>query len=226
MKTGQAKGAIAAFICASSFIIGLVVILLIVPDFNQGAEQRLVIFKEHKLMMQAWYFVVYVVFGISLLILSRSLLEIESGEHSFLEQTTSLISYLWACYILACGFIAILSIEFLFTNESNGMSNISETWRQIYNIQMGLGEGVEWVGAVWVVFINSCLLRRKRFPNVLIICGFMIAAIGMLTLYRPLADVGALFGLFQIFWFLSVSLLLFRERTQDTLNLPSSIREL
>jgi len=211
VRTKQGRGAIAAIICASSFVIGLIVVLFLVPDFSHGAEQRLVVFTQHKVLMQVWYFLVYVVFGISLLVLSKSLLELEDGEHSFLEQITSLISYLWACYILACGFIAILSIEFIFSKNADGTSNISEVWRQIYNIQMGLGEGVEWVGAIWVICINSCLNYRNRFPKPLIICGFFIASIGMLTIYPPLADVGALFGIFQIFWFLAISLFLYQE---------------
>lgn len=214
--TSERQGAIAAMVCALSFIIGLTVVLLIVPDFNQNAEQRLVVFMKHKLLMQVWYFVVYVVFGFSLLVLSRSLLALRIGEHNLLEQMSSLVSYLWACYLLACGFIAILSIEFLFTNNSNGTHDISEVWRQIYNIQMGLGEGVEWVGAIWVIFINSCLHYQNRFPKPLIIMGFTIAAIGILTLFPSLAGVGALFGLLQIFWFLAISFLLLREDDPNT----------
>ncbi|OKY27345.1 MULTISPECIES: hypothetical protein [Thalassotalea] len=213
--TSERQGAIAAMVCALSFIIGLAVVLLIVPDFNQNAEQRLIVFMKHKLLMQLWYFVVYVVFGFSLLVLSRSLLALRTTEHNLLEQMSSLVSYLWACYILACGFIAIFSIEFLFTNNSNGTYNISEAWRQIYNIQMGLGEGVEWVGAIWVIFINSCLHYQHRFPKQLIIMGFIIAVIGLLTFYPPLAEVGALFGLLQIFWFLAISILLLRKNTQN-----------
>ena len=85
MRTKLVNGAIAAIVCATSFIIGLVVILFVVPDFNQGAEYRLAAFTKYKALMQLWYFLVYVVFGFSLLILSRSLLELTDGEHSFLE---------------------------------------------------------------------------------------------------------------------------------------------
>lgn len=216
MRTKQVNGAIAAIVCAASFIIGLVVILFVVPDFNQGAEYRLAAFTKHKTLMQLWYFLVYVVFGFSLLILTRSLLELNDGEHSFLDQITSLVSYLWACYILVCGLIAILSIEFLFSQSSDGTQHISEAWRQIYTIQMGLGEGVEWVGAIWVIFINSCLRERNRFPRPIILFGYFIAAIGMLTLYRPLADVGALFGLLQIVWFIGISYFLIQERVKHT----------
>ena len=79
---------------------------------------------------------------------------------------------------------------------------------------MGLGEGVEWVGAIWVLFINSCLRERKRFPQLIILFGYFIAAIGILTLYRPLADVGALFGLFQIVWFIGIGYFLIQERVK------------
>lgn len=210
VKTKLYQGVFSAIICALSFIVGLLVVLFIVPDFNQGAEQRLVVFTHHKVLMQFWYFMVYVVFGISLLFLSRSLLYIQNKEHSLAEQFTMLVSYMWASYILACGVIAILSIEFLFT-VNDGVRNISETWQQIYTIQMGLGEGVEWVGSIWVFCINFCLNYRSRFPKNLIYFGYFIAFIGMFTLYPPLAEIGAMFGLLQIIWFLIVSAFLFKE---------------
>lgn len=209
MSTKRFQGAIAAIICAASFIIGLMVVLIIVPDFNHGPEYRLAVFAQHKLLMQFWYFCVYVVFSIALLFLSRALLTSAEEEPTFLEQITVLASYMWACYIFACGVIAILSIEFLYTVE-DGVRQMSELWRQIYAIQMGLGEGVEWVGGIWVVLMNSCLYLRQQFPKALLFSGFFISFIGLLTLYRPLAEVGALFGLLQIGWFVAVSYSLFK----------------
>jgi len=99
VSTKRFQGAIAAIICAASFIIGLMVVLIIVPDFNHGPEYRLAVFAQHKLLMQFWYFCVYVVFSIALLFLSRALLTSAEEEPTFLEQTCLSQLYVGLLYL-------------------------------------------------------------------------------------------------------------------------------
>ncbi|WP_110427297.1 hypothetical protein [Glaciecola sp. KUL10] len=213
MNNQQRAGAIASFICASSFIIGLCLVLLIVPDFNDGPDQRFKVLSQSSLLMQVWYFLVYLVFGVSMLILSISLLRTKSKEPSSLEQITMLMSYLWSCYIFASGLIAILSIEFLFSGHFKLGDTSLDLWRDIYSIQMGLGEGAEWVGAIWVVLINTCILKTRKLPSALAYFGYFISIFGFFTLVPVLQPIGAIFGLLQIIWFLIVGILMFRQKT-------------
>lgn len=208
----QLHGVVAALICASSFILGLSLILVVVPDFNSGPDARLETLTKFTGFMQFWYFLVYVVFGASLLVLSVALLEPDGREHKPLEQMTTLASYLWACYIFASGFIAIFSIEFLFSQDYEFSAGITELWRDIYAVQMGLGEGAEWVGAIWVLMMNACLQKEGRFGNSIVYFGYVICGFGLLTLVPSLKEVGAVFGLLQVVWFLWVARLLFLER--------------
>lgn len=214
----QLHGVVAALICASSFILGLTLILVVVPDFNSGPDARLETLTQFTGFMQFWYFLVYVVFGASLLILSVSLLEPEGREHQPLEQMTTLASYLWACYIFASGFIAIFSIEFLFSQDYAFSDGITELWRDIYAVQMGLGEGAEWVGAIWVLMMNACLQKEGRFGNRIVYFGYVISALGLLTLFPAMKEMGAVFGFLQVFWFIWVARLLFVERKQYTIQ--------
>ena len=210
----QLHGVAAALICASSFILGLTLILLVVPDFNSGPDARLETLTKFTGFMQFWYFLVYMVFGASLLVLSVALLEPEGREHKPLEQMTTLASYLWACYIFASGFIAIFSIEFLFSQDYDFSVGMTELWRDIYAIQMGLGEGAEWVGAIWVLMINACLQKEGRFSNLLVYFGYVICGFGLLTLVPSLKEVGAVFGLLQVVWFIWVATFLYLERNK------------
>ncbi|AEF03204.1 hypothetical protein [Alteromonas naphthalenivorans] len=212
MRKKQLYGVFASFICATSFVLGLCLIFIIAPDFNNGPDQRLRTLTNFSGLMQVWYFLVYVVFGISVLVLSVSLLENQTREHSVLQQITMLMSYLWSCYIFASGFIAILSIEFLFNENFTLATAVVDLWRDIYAIQMGLGEGFEWVGAIWVLMINTCLLKEKRLSKKLVMFGYFISFFGFLTLIPSLQEMGAVFGLLQIFWFLFVGFMLQHER--------------
>lgn len=212
MRKKQLYGVFASFICATSFVLGLCLIFIIAPDFNDGPDQRLRTLTNFSGLMQVWYFLVYVVFGISVLVLSVSLLESQTHEHSVLQQVTMLMSYLWSCYIFASGFIAILSIEFLFNQNVALGTAVVDLWRDIYAIQMGLGEGFEWVGAIWVTLINTCLLKERRLSKKLVMFGYFISFFGFLTLIPSLQEMGAVFGLLQIIWFLFVGFMLLHER--------------
>lgn len=212
MRKKQTYGICASFICASSFTLGLCLILVIAPDFNNGPDERLYTLSQYSGLMQLWYFLVYVVFGISLLVLSISLLENENKDHSALQQITMLMSYLWSCYIFASGFIAILSIEFLFSNHFDLGTSVIELWRDIYAIQIGLGEGSEWVGAIWVVLVNTCLLKEKRLGKKLVCFGYIISVFGFATFIPALKELGAIFGLLQIIWFIIAGMLLLHEK--------------
>ncbi|AMJ86110.1 MULTISPECIES: hypothetical protein [Alteromonas] len=215
MRKKQFHGAIASFICATSFILGLFLIFIIAPDFNDGPDQRLRTLNNFSELMQVWYFLVYVVFGISVLVLSVSLLENQTREHSVLQQITMLMSYLWSCYIFASGFIAILSVEFLFGENFKLGTAVVDLWRDIYAIQMGLGEGSEWVGAIWVMLINTCLLKEQRLSKNLVLFGYIISFFGFLTLIPSLKEIGAVFGLLQIIWFILVGSMLLHERRES-----------
>lgn len=218
MKNQRYIGALSAYVCATSFILGLCVILLIAPDFNDGPDQRYRVLSQFSTLMQLWYFLVYIVFGCSVLALSITLLKTKNREHNALQQCTMLASYLWACYILASGLIAILSIEFLFSGHFELAENTLALWRDIYAIQMGLGEGAEWVGAIWVVLINTCILKAKKLNSKLVYFGYFISVFGFLTLFPQWQPIGAVFGLLQIVWFLIAGTLLLRQTplTQHT----------
>ncbi|MAJ68729.1 MAG: hypothetical protein CBB67_022390 [Alteromonadaceae bacterium TMED7] len=77
----------------------------------------------------------------------------------------------------------------------------NETWPAILAIQTGLGDGVEWIGGIWMLVINVSLYRQRSAPRALSVAGVLTGVIGMLTLYPPLAAAGGAFGLLQIGWF-------------------------
>ncbi|WP_460314118.1 hypothetical protein [Aliiglaciecola aliphaticivorans] len=219
MKTQINLAAIASLTCALSFIFGLTLILVWVPDFNDGPSQRLQVFTEHPMLMQFWYFIVYIVFAVAILLLSMQITARGTLEHSKMHKLTMLVSYIWSSYIFASGLIAILSIEFLFNAWLPAKGEISEIWQDIYAIQMGLGEGVEWVGGIWMLVMTLTLIEQRRFSRVIHGLGYITAAFGLLTLIPSLSLVGALFGALQVVWFVCLSLLLFKQ------NQPVAISE-
>ncbi|MFA3792397.1 hypothetical protein AB6T38_14875 [Aliiglaciecola sp. SL4] len=211
MKTQINLAAITSLICALSFIFGLSLILLWVPDFNEGPTQRLLVFTEHRILMQFWYFVVYIVFAIAILLLSMQITAKGKLEHSKTHKITMLVSYLWSSYIFASGLIAILSIELLFNAWLPVNGSISDVWQDIYAIQMGLGEGVEWVGGIWMLTMTLTLIEQQQFPRLIHGVGFITAVCGLLTLFPNFSIMGAIFGMLQVVWFIWLSIVLYLQ---------------
>jgi hypothetical protein len=80
----------------------------------------------------------------------------------------------------------------------------------IYAIQMGLGDGVEWVGGIWLLTTSWILLKTQKQPLLLHTFGLGIGITGCLTLIPALAQIGAIFGLAQIMWFVWVAKTMFQ----------------
>lgn len=209
MKTRLQLGGLAAVVCALCYIIGFTMILFIMPDINIDGEQRLQAILSQPRLIQSWYFIIFVVFGMALLLLNRSLYRPAGEETGQWQLMGALIGYVWAAYVFAIGFISVLTIEYL---NQLSPAQIDETWPAILAIQTGLGDGVEWIGGIWMLVINGSLHFQRSVPRVLSGAGALTGVIGMLTLYPPLAAAGGVFGLLQIGWFCWLGGLLIKQK--------------
>ena len=209
MKTRLQLGGIAAVVCALCYIIGFTMILVVMPDINIDGEQRLQAILSQPRLIQSWYFIIFVVFGMALLLLNRSLYRPAGEEVGQWQLIGALIGYVWAAYVFAIGFISVLTIEYL-THLTPAETD--ETWPAILAIQTGLGDGVEWIGGIWMLVINISLYCQRSVPRSLSVAGAITGLIGMLTLYPPLAAAGGAFGLLQIGWFCWLGRLLLKQK--------------
>lgn len=72
----------------------------------------------------------------------------------------------------------------------------------------GLGGGNEIVGGCWVLLVSIAGLRHRVLPRWLNIAGLVVSLAGIVTAFPPLKEVGALFGLGSILWFVAVGVVL------------------
>lgn len=183
-------------------------IFWIEPGIHLNPVQRFNFILTNGLFFQVWYLIIFVAFSCCLLILVRGI-----GKWLEADQTTgyhlsTVFGFIWASYIFCCGLIAIFTIEYLLTLPAEQQSPV---WYVIYAIQMGLGDGVEWVGGIWLAVSSWFLLRSQRRPLLLHKFGLLVGSIGCLTLVPALSDAGAVFGLAQIIWFAWVATVMLKQ---------------
>lgn len=173
-------------------------IFWIEPGINLNAAQRLNFILTNGLVFQLWYLIIFVAFSCFLLVLLRGIGTWMAPQQTLGYHLSMVFGFIWASYIFCCGFIAVFTIEYLLTLPQEQRSPV---WFAIYAIQMGLGDGVEWVGGIWLFISSWHLLKLHKAPKSLHWFGLTVGGIGSLTLIPALAHAGAVFGLLQIAWF-------------------------
>ena len=191
-------GGFAAFVCALCYVVGIVMILAVMPDINNDGDERLKAIMDHSRLIQLWYLIIFVLFGLALLVLNRSLYQPAYQQSGHFQLLGALLGYMWAAYVFASGLIAVLTIEYLIMQP---VDQIERIWPAIFAIQMGLGDGVEWVGGVWMLMVNTSLQRYHIASKLVTHFGLLTGAIGTLTVMPDMALAGLIFGLLQIVWF-------------------------
>ncbi|GGF76424.1 hypothetical protein [Alteromonas lipolytica] len=204
-------GGIAALVCAMCFVIGFTMILFVMPDIHVNGDERLQAILAQPRLIQSWYLIIFVLFGIALLLLNRSLYLPPAEASGQLQLIGALIGYVWAAYVFAIGFISVLTIEYLLHQSA---TQIEQAWPAIFAIQTGLGDGVEWIGGIWMVMINLSLYYHRVVSRQLSVYGGIVGITGLFTLYPPFAAVGGVFGVLQILWFCWLGSLLLRQKVR------------
>ena len=94
-------------------------------------------------------------------------------------------------------------------------------WQAIEPVAEGLGgSGGELLGGLWVLLVSLAALRTQGLPKVLNWLGVAIGAAGVLSVVPALKDVGIVFGLLQIVWFVGLGIVMLR-----TTSRPAEIRQ-
>jgi hypothetical protein len=211
----QKAGGIAALVEAFAYIVGFTIMatLLNPGDTGEWTHARKLSFAlEKQSTVQALTILIYVVFGIALVLLSVALHERLNGRSSDLMKVATPFGLIWAGLVIASGMVGSVGLEAVAALHAQDAAHAASVWTAIGAIQDGLGGGVEIVGGVWVLLISIASLRSSALPGALSYLGFMVGAAGILTLVPSLSELGTVFGLGQIIWFAWLGFIMIRVR--------------
>ena len=210
----QKAGGFAALIEAMLYVIGFAVMATVLnPGETDGwdAAQRLAFVLERKAFFQAWTTLIYVVFGIVLVVLSVALHERLRNTSTGLMQVATSFGLIWSGLVIASGMVGSVGLETVASLYSQDPAQALSAWIAIGAVQNGLGGGVEIVGGLWVLLISLAALSSQALSRALAYFGFIVGIAGILTIAPPLAELGAVFGLGQIAWFAWVGMSMLRR---------------
>lgn len=207
-------GGIAALIQAACYVFGFAMIATVLnPDgaSDWSREQKLSFVLEHQDLYQFWNVVIYVVFGVALVVLTTALHRLMRGGASFSMAVATPFGLIWAGLVIASGMVANVGLEVVSDLYVESAAEAARSWATIGAVQDGLGGGVELVGGLWVLLLSQAALRDGTIiPRPVSFLGLVVGLSGIVTIVPALSAFGAVFGLTQILWFVAIGVVLLR----------------
>ena len=210
MKDLQKMGGLAALYEALAYVVGIVGFLLVVGWPDDPVEQVAVLV-DNQVSMHILYIIVYQVFAVFLVVLALALYERLKASSPAMMQIATAIGMIWATVVIASGMIFNIGMDTVVDLYGTDPAQATTVWLAINSVCDGLGGGNEILGGLWILLISWAALRAGGLPRVLNYLGAVIGVAGILSALPGLGEVGLIFGLGQIVWFLWLGIVMVRR---------------
>jgi len=218
MKTLQKLGGLAALYLGAAYLVGIVLFLVVLdyPSITDPA-QKVALLVEKQMVIFVTNLLMYVFFGVILVILSLALYDRLKSGTATLVQVATVIGVIWAGSLVASGMIANAGIAPVMALYAEDPSQAALTWLGIETVANGIGNGNgEILGGLWTLLISWAALRAGGLPKGLNFLGLLVGVIGILSLFPGLTDLTGLFGISQLIWYIWLGIVLLRSNASLT----------
>jgi hypothetical protein len=217
MNDLQRVGSISALMAAVTFIVGFVLLFtLLVPAGYFAADmdpvQTAAFLVDNQAVLYIWYLIIYVIFGIFLVVLSLALRQRLQTSAPALSQIATAFGLIWAGLVIASGMVANVGVGVVVDLYGQDPVQAATVWTAVHAVVVGLGGGNEIVGGVWLLLISLAARQADALRSGLNGLGFVVGTAGILTTVFPTLDaLGAVFGLGSIVWFIWTGILMWQR---------------
>lgn len=214
MRHWQGIGGVAALVEAATFIIGIAMFVTLLSDYTTGdptPAESVAFLVDHQPGLYIWNVIIFIVFGLFLVPTVLALYERLSSRTPMLAQASAAFGLVWAGLVLAAGMITNIGIGTIADLNETDPAGAETVWSALDAVQNGLGGGNEIAGGVWVLLVSLAALRSGALPTAMNYLGIISGVAGLVTVVPALEDVGAVFGIGLIVWFVWLGVTLLRE---------------
>jgi len=211
MKTLKNSGVIAAFYLAAAYLIGITLFIVVLdyPSITDPAQKLTVLF-ENQMVIFMTNLLMYVFFGIFLVVLSLVLHERLKTGKTALVQVATVIGIIWAGSLVASGMVYNAGIAPTLALFAKDPAQATLFWQGIETVSGGLGNGNgEILGGAWTLLVSWAALKTGGLPKGLNFLGLLAGAVGLASIF--LTDLTGLFGISQMVWFIWLGGVLLRS---------------
>ena len=212
MQSIRKMGGIGAFIAAGTFVVGLAMFVTIFGDFVDATEASAAVefIVDNQVALYVWNITINVVFGIVLVPLVLAIRDRLADARSPLARVSTVFGLIWSGVIISAGMITNIAYATVSDLQATDPDMASTVWSALDAVTNGLGGGNEVLGGVWVLGLSIVALRERLFARWTNYLGVVMGVAALATVVPQLEDVGAVFGLGLIVWFVAVGVALVR----------------
>lgn len=209
----QKMGGIAALYEAAAYIVGMIGFLLVV-DVSGVVDpvEKIALMADNLAFLYTMHLIVYVVWGVFMVILSLALYERLKADSPAVVKTATIFGLLWACVIIAGGMIYNVGMSTVVDLYGMDPAQAVTVWLAIDSVFAGLGGSNEVLGGIWILLISWAALRAGKLPRILNYLGIVIGVAGIVSVVPALAEIFIyIFALGQIVWFIWLGIVMLRS---------------
>ena len=213
MKDLQKMGGIAALYEAVAYVVGIVFFIFLVDSSSVvDPVEKVALLVDNQALMYLITLIIYVVFGVFMVVLSLALHERLKDGSPAMMQTATAFGLIWAGVVIASGMIYNIGMGTVIDLYSTDPAQAATVWLAISSVFDGIGGGVEVLGGLWMLLISWVALKTGKLSKALNYIGLVIGLAGIITVVPALGELGGMiFGLGQIVWFLWVGIIMLRK---------------
>jgi len=209
MNDQQKVGGVSALIAAATWVFGMALLFTVLAPFGTG-EVDPGFLADNQAIIYVWNTIIYLVFGVFLVVLLLALHERVKAGSPAMVQTATAFGLIWAAVVFASGMVFNIGMETVIDLYGKDPAQAESVWSAVNSVSIGLGGGNEVVGALWILLLSWAALRAGGLPRALNYLGVVISVAGLLTLVPALEMMGVIFGLGSIVWFVWVGIVMLR----------------
>ena len=213
MKNLQKIGGFAALYLAAAYLTGIV-LFLVVLDYPSIVEpaQKVALLVEKQMVIYITNILLYVIFGIFLVVLTLALFERLNAASPALIRTATVTGIIWAGALIASGMIANAGIAPVVALYAQDPAQAALTWSAIEAVADGLGGAKgEILGGLFTLLASWAAFQVSGLPKGLSYLGILVGVVGISSIVPGLGDLRGLFGISQILWFIWLGIVLLRQ---------------
>jgi hypothetical protein len=211
----QKWGGIAALYQAAAYLVGIVSFLFILNYPNiVDPVQKVALLVDKQAILYLTTLFMYVIFGVSLIVLSLALYErLKSGATGMMQIATAL-GIIWAGALIASGMVFNAGIAPVVALFAHDPAQAALVWLAIETTANGLGgANGEILGGMWTLLVSWAALRNGGLPRALNYLGVAVGVVGILSTIPGLNPLAGIFGMGQIVWFAWLGIALLRSNS-------------
>ena len=214
MKNLQKMGGIAALYMAAAYVLGFVGFKL-AADYSSVVDlvEKVAFLVDNQAIMYILHLLVFVVWGVFLVVLVLALYErLKAGSRS-MAQTAAAFGLIWATLVIASGMVFNIGMDAVVDLYGQDPAQAATVWLAIESVVNGIGGEFELLGSLWILLISWAALRAGGLPRALNYLGLVVSVAGLLTVVPALAELGLgyVFGLGSIVWFVWLGIVMLRS---------------